>query len=108
MFEFTIEGKPHRINPVDPFGDGNELILNMEWYDGQKWIREAYPSIYVTQCADTPSTHAAFNKAISEINAKLETMYGGGATIPTRGFDLLRYLIDNKLELKGIELVKKP
>lgn len=96
MFEFTIQNDNLRIRPQDPFGDGNELIIYLDKFDGEKWNAICFPNMYSTEVTTYENTISKLNECYQEINIKLEEMYGKGSSVPEAGFELVRYLIDNQ------------
>lgn len=96
MYNFEINNDKLRISPQDPFGDGNELIIYLDKFDGEKWNPLCFPTMYSTEVANYENTISKLNECYQEINIKLEEMYGKGSNVPESGFDLVRYLIDNK------------
>lgn len=104
MYNFEINNDQLRINPRDPFGDGNEIIIYLEKFDGEKWQPLSFPSLYASEVTTYENTISKLNECYQEINLKLEEMYGKGSNVPEAGFDLVRYLIDNKTSLEDNKL----
>lgn len=104
MFEFNIENDTLRIRYQDPFSDGNELIIYLDKFDGEKWNAICFPNIYSTEVTTYENTISKLNECYQEINLKLEEMYGKGSSVPEAGFDLVRYLIDNQTSIQDNKL----
>lgn len=102
MFNFEINADKLRLNPVDPFGGGNQCVLYLEQFDGEKWNSLAYPDFYIGDTSE--EIYKSIDTALVEINAYLGSKYGKDATVPDGGFDLVRYIIDNQTSLDGIKL----
>ena len=102
MFNFEIEGDKLRLNPVDPFGGGNQCVLNLEQFDGSKWNPIAYPEFFVGDTSE--EIYQSVEEALVKINAFLENKYGKGTGAPSGGFDLVRYIVEKQTSLDGIKL----
>lgn len=107
MFNFEINNDQLRINPVDPFGDGQELIINLERYDGSMWVKLEYPSLYANEVNTSEEVYTALNRCYAKINVKIKELYGKDVNVPDNGFDLVRYLVQNKTELGDKEIILK-
>ena len=104
MFNFEINGDELRLRPVDPFGDGNQLIIYLDKYDGEKWQPLVYPSLYASEVDTYEKTIAALERCYQDINVKLEQMYGKDTTVPESGFALVRYLLEKQTKVDDIKL----
>jgi hypothetical protein len=100
MFEFLAYNKTCRIEAIDPFGSGAELILDARYHTGFDWAFIAAPSIYESQTKSKKETDARFKEVIQEINEALEETLGkDDTTAPESGFDRVQWLLKNKLSV---------
>ena len=93
MKQLTIYDQTIRIQLVDPFGTGSEILLDTRYKVGDSWAYLAAPSLFLDQITTKAKTDELFENAIAEINAALEEAFGKVSTEPESGIERVRWLV---------------
>ena len=99
MLNFEINSDKLRLRATDTFGDSTNCVLYLDKFDGEKWNAITYPDFYLSSSDTSEAVYGAVKIALAEINKTLGSLYGKDTAAPVNGIDLVRWIIDNDVEL---------
>jgi len=76
--------------------------LRAEYEKDGKWTYIS--ELNLIDLSTKEKTDAAYQKALDEINTKMEEMFGGASSEPESGFERIQWLTDNKTYVEDNKL----
>lgn len=79
-----------------------QYSLRAEYEKDGSWVYISEPSLI--DLSTKEKTDADYQKALDEINLKMEEMFGGATSEPESGFERIQWLTDNKTYIEDNKL----